>query len=184
MSRGDLALRGREGMFPKKGFSPASQTGSWRTVGFALGGVRGDLSADVCTLPLEGGGDTGRLDCLPNKIAGSRGSCSTVPPSMTKGSPEFPDFELSVEGPVGKSIFGRMTISSSKSLPSSCSLAEPMSLSVWRLGRFLDCSTLGGGLGSEAREADRFNFLRGGAWIGEESNIAREILQHAPWVYK
>lgn len=79
-----------------------------------------------------------------------------------------------VEGATGNSNFLPTTLGSL--VASSASTSPPESVSVPSLCeavRFLQCSTLGGGLGSEAADAVRLSFLGGEMGIGEESSIDR-----------
>lgn len=79
-----------------------------------------------------------------------------------------------VEGATGNSNFLPTTLGSL--VASSASTSSPESVSVPSLCeavRFLQCSTLGGGLGSEAADAVRLSFLGGEMGIGEESSIDR-----------
>lgn len=140
-------------------------------------GVHDEGMGPFGALRLDGGGDAGAdTHCTDEYAPESSASCPFTLVGLVlsmKGLLSPTSALKQVEGPAGNSNFLPTALSSAIS-PAPSSSPEPPSVpNLCEVVRFLGCSTLGGGLGSEATEAVRLSLLGGERGIGEESSMDR-----------
>lgn len=134
----------------------------------------------MVVLRLDGGGDTGATSrCADRQLGLSEVALSFSFDGVGSPVKGLSASSVPIDGGerAGNSSFLPTTLRPLLVIPSSsCSLPDSLSLSNLREAvRFLGCSTLGGGLGSEATEAVRLRVFGGRMAIGDESSMAKNV---------